>query len=197
MTTLICCKFTHFHLSILGETACFACAPPLVVASHIDERTLKREGVCAASLPTTMGMVAGMLVQNTLKYLLKFGKVSLYLGYSALEDFFPTWEMRPNEQCDDSYCLQRQLEFKKNPIATTVNFIIKDKLSDAPVHEDDFGIEVVAETAAADLQDNTKVTEGLRSAYVMDDKELGADQGNHVADSGESLEELMAKMNKL
>ena len=38
-----------------GDTACFACVPPLVVASGIDERTLKREGVCAASLPTTMG----------------------------------------------------------------------------------------------------------------------------------------------
>jgi ubiquitin-like modifier-activating enzyme 5 len=44
-----------------------------VVASGIDEKTLKREGVCAASLPTTMGIVAGMLVQNTLKYLLRFG----------------------------------------------------------------------------------------------------------------------------
>lgn len=50
-----------------------------VVASGIDEKTLKREGVCAASLPTTMGMVAGLLVQNTLKYLLKFGQVSRYL----------------------------------------------------------------------------------------------------------------------
>jgi hypothetical protein len=40
---------------IPGETACFACVPPLVVASGIDESTLKREGVCAASLPTTMG----------------------------------------------------------------------------------------------------------------------------------------------
>ena len=45
----------------------FQCAPPLVVADNIDERTLKREGVCAASLPTTMGIVAGFLVQNTLK----------------------------------------------------------------------------------------------------------------------------------
>ncbi len=43
------------------------CAPPLVVASGIDEKTLKREGVCAASLPTTMAVVAGLLVQNTLK----------------------------------------------------------------------------------------------------------------------------------
>lgn len=34
------------------------------------------QGVCAASLPTTMGIVAGLLVQNTLKYLLGFGQVS-------------------------------------------------------------------------------------------------------------------------
>lgn len=51
------------------------CVPPLVVASGIDERTLKREGVCAASLPTTMGIIAGLLVQNVLKYLLEFGVV--------------------------------------------------------------------------------------------------------------------------
>ena len=57
----------HIQFLIPGSTACFACAPPLVVASNIDEKTLKREGVCAASLPTTMGIVAGFLVQNTLK----------------------------------------------------------------------------------------------------------------------------------
>ncbi len=61
---------------IPGETACFACVPPLVVASGIDERTLKREGVCTASLPTTMGIVAGLLVQNSLKCLLEFGQAS-------------------------------------------------------------------------------------------------------------------------
>ena len=70
------------HIQVIhpGRTACFACVPPLVVASGIDERTLKREGVCAASLPTTMGIVAGLLVQNTLKYLLDFGDVTQYLG---------------------------------------------------------------------------------------------------------------------
>eukprot|EP00188_Purpureofilum_apyrenoidigerum_P002276 Plantae.Rhodophyta-Purpureofilum_apyrenoidigerum.ctg23946.p2 GENE.Plantae.Rhodophyta-Purpureofilum_apyrenoidigerum.ctg23946~~Plantae.Rhodophyta-Purpureofilum_apyrenoidigerum.ctg23946.p2 ORF type:complete len:102 (-),score=14.30 Plantae.Rhodophyta-Purpureofilum_apyrenoidigerum.ctg23946:38-343(-) len=65
----------HIQLLVPGKLACFSCAPPLIVASEIDERTLKRDGVCAASLPTTMGIVAGMLVQNTLKYLLSFGKV--------------------------------------------------------------------------------------------------------------------------
>lgn len=78
----------HIQFIIPGQTACFEvmtcslssyisledvlnifqqCAPPLIVASGIDERTLKREGVCAASLPTTMSITAGMLVQNALK----------------------------------------------------------------------------------------------------------------------------------
>ena len=60
----------HIQFIKPGESACFACAPPLVVASNIDAKTLKRDGVCAASLPTTMGIVAGFLVQNTLKYVM-------------------------------------------------------------------------------------------------------------------------------
>lgn len=101
----------HIQLLIPGETACFACAPPLVVASGVDERTLKREGVCAASLPTTMGVIAGLLVQNALKFLLKFGEVSPYLGYNSLKDYFPTMEMKPNPQCVNSACLERQKEY--------------------------------------------------------------------------------------
>ncbi|KAM0903682.1 hypothetical protein ACQ4PT_018509 [Festuca glaucescens] len=104
----------HIQLLIPGETACFACAPPLVVASGVDERTLKRDGVCAASLPTTMGVVAGLLVQNALKYLLKFGQVSPYLGYNSLKDYFPTMEMRPNPQCSNPACLERQKEYMQS-----------------------------------------------------------------------------------
>lgn len=66
----------HIQLIIPGQTPCFGCAPPLIVASGIDEKTLKRANVCAASLPTTMGIVAGLLVQNTLKFLLRFGDTS-------------------------------------------------------------------------------------------------------------------------
>ena len=44
----------HIQWLIPGVTACFTCAPPLIVALGDDEKTLKREGVCAASLPTTM-----------------------------------------------------------------------------------------------------------------------------------------------
>ena len=56
--------YITIQLIIPGELACFACAPPLVTAQGIDEKTLKKEGVCAASLPTTMGIIAGLLVQN-------------------------------------------------------------------------------------------------------------------------------------
>jgi ubiquitin-like modifier-activating enzyme 5 len=98
----------HIQLLVPGETACFECAPPLVVASGIDESTLKREGVCAASLPTTMGIVAGLLVQNALKHLLTFGKVSAYLGYNSLQDFFPSYTMRANPSCGNGRCCAAQ-----------------------------------------------------------------------------------------
>lgn len=110
----------------------FQCAPPLIVASSIDEKTLKREGVCAASLPTTMGIVAGFLVQNALKFLLKFGKVSHYLGYNAMEDFFPTMILRPNPNCDDAYCKQRQKEYLEMPKVQRKQTVVEEK----PVHED-------------------------------------------------------------
>ena len=43
----------HFQVMIPGETACFACMPPLAFTEN-NESQIKREGVCAASLPTTM-----------------------------------------------------------------------------------------------------------------------------------------------
>lgn len=104
----------------------------MIVASSIDEKTLKREGVCAASLPTTMGIVAGFLVQNTLKFLLKFGQVSYYLGYNAMEDFFPTMTLKPNPNCDDAHCRQRQKEYAQKPKSQQK----PNKIEEKAVHED-------------------------------------------------------------
>jgi ubiquitin-like modifier-activating enzyme 5 len=101
----------HIQTLIPGQSACFQCVPPLVVASGIDERTLKREGVCAASLPTTMGIVAGLLVQNALKLLLGFGKVSPYTGYASLTDYFPTMQIRANPTCPNARCVEAQRMF--------------------------------------------------------------------------------------
>jgi len=105
----------HIQTMVPGRYACFECAPPCVVASGEDESAIKREGVCAASLPTTMGITAGFLAQATLKYLLKFGTVSNFLGYDALGDFFPTYNMSPNPECLSSSCRKRQEEWKNRP----------------------------------------------------------------------------------
>ncbi|KAJ7404239.1 Ubiquitin-like modifier-activating enzyme 5 [Pitangus sulphuratus] len=176
------------------------CAPPLVVAANIDEKTLKREGVCAASLPTTMGVVAGMLVQNVLKYLLNFGTVSYYLGYNAMQDFFPTMSMKPNPQCSDHNCRKQQEIYKKKEAARPKQEVIEKE--DEIVHEDnDWGIELVSETSEEELKAASgpvpDLPEGITVAYTIPEKEENLIMKETVAESEESLEELMAKMRNM
>ncbi|XP_076617701.1 ubiquitin-like modifier-activating enzyme 5 isoform X1 [Chaetodon auriga] len=188
----------HIQLIIPGETACFACAPPLVVAANIDEKTLKREGVCAASLPTTMGVVAGILVQNVLKYLLKFGTVSYYLGYNAMQDFFPSMAMKANPQCNDSYCRIQQEEYKKKEAERPKVEVVQEE--EEVVHEDnEWGIELVSEVTDAELQAASGVVpdlpEGITVAYTIPAE--NAASGETVEETEQSLEDLMAQMRKL
>ncbi|XP_025949840.2 ubiquitin-like modifier-activating enzyme 5 isoform X1 [Dromaius novaehollandiae] len=190
----------HIQLIIPGESACFACAPPLVVAANIDEKTLKREGVCAASLPTTMGVVAGILVQNVLKYLLNFGTVSYYLGYNAMQDFFPTMAMKPNPQCGDQNCRKQQENYKKKAAVQSKQEVIEQE--EEIVHEDnDWGIELVSEISEEELRAASgpvpDLPEGITVAYTIPNKEENAVTDETVAESEESLEELMAKMKNM
>ncbi|XP_015179105.1 PREDICTED: ubiquitin-like modifier-activating enzyme 5 [Polistes dominula] len=179
----------HIQLLIPGETACFACAPPLVVASNIDERTLKKDGVCAASLPTTMAIVAGFLVQNALKYLLNFGDVTRYLGYNALQDFFPTMTLKPNPNCDDNYCRQKQKEYQAKP---KVEKPVKRKMTETkPLHEDNkYGISVVEEYE----ETKEEKEENAQEAYTI---ESTNSQNEVVNTSNLSLEELMQQMKSI
>ncbi|XP_062926139.1 ubiquitin-like modifier-activating enzyme 5 isoform X2 [Mobula hypostoma] len=160
----------HIQLLIPGETACFACAPPLVVAAKIDEKTLKREGVCAASLPTTMAVVAGLLVQNVLKYLLGFGSVSYYLGYNAMQDFFPTMMMKPNPNCDDQICRLRQKEYKEKETEQPKDKLVEEE--EQIKHENNvWGIELVSEISDEELRAASgcipDLPEGITVAYSV------------------------------
>nr|XP_019581491.1 PREDICTED: ubiquitin-like modifier-activating enzyme 5 [Rhinolophus sinicus] len=190
----------HIQLIIPGESACFACAPPLVVAANIDEKTLKREGVCAASLPTTMGVVAGILVQNVLKFLLNFGTVSFYLGYNAMQDFFPTMSMKPNPQCDDRNCRKKQEEYKKKVAALPKQEVVQEE--EEIIHEDnEWGIELVSEVSEEELKNSSgpvpDLPEGITVAYTIPKKHEDSVPEVTVEDSGESLEDLMAKMKNM
>lgn len=186
----------HIQFIRPGDTACFACAPPLVVAENIDEKTLKREGVCAASLPTTMGITAGMLVQNTLKYLLNFGEVSDYLGYNAMIDFFPKMNLRPNPSCDDRHCLVRQQEFAAKPKVEQVK--IEEDIQ-APVHEENnWGIELVDSSAPTSSGDKPKeVSAGLKLAYEAPEKDDTGNEATVEAGADISLDDLMAQMKSI
>ncbi|XP_058150945.1 ubiquitin-like modifier-activating enzyme 5 isoform X2 [Dasypus novemcinctus] len=190
----------HIQLIIPGESACFACAPPLVVAANIDEKTLKREGVCAASLPTTMGVVAGILVQNVLKFLLGFGTVSFYLGYNAMQDFFPTMSMKPNPQCEDKNCRKQQDEYKKKVAALPKQEVVQEEK--AIIHEDnEWGIELVSEVSEEELKNSLgpvpDLPEGITVAYTIPKKQEDSVPEVTVEDSSESLEDLMAKMKNI
>ncbi|XP_071535401.1 ubiquitin-like modifier-activating enzyme 5 [Panulirus ornatus] len=193
----------HIQFLIPGETACFDCAPPLVVASEIDERTLKREGVCAASLPTTMGIVAGLLVQNVLKYLLDFGEVSYYLGYNALVDFFPAMTVKPNPQCDDYWCRKRQEEYAAKK-ASEPKIQKEEVKEEEVVHEDnEWGICLVDETTPEEATGSTPtqvsgLAKGITLAYERPSPMVASEARSEDVDAGDtSLDDLMAQMKSL
>lgn len=48
------------------------------------------------------------------RHLLNFGDVSDYLGYSALQDFFPRQTLKPNVECDEFHCRDKQKIFRKS-----------------------------------------------------------------------------------
>lgn len=195
----------HIQLLIPGETACFACAPPLVVASGVDERTLKREGVCAASLPTTMGVVAGLLVQNTLKLLLQFGQVSPYLGYNSLKDFFPTMEMRPNPQCSNAACLERQKEYllvKPDRDAAIIAKMEAEALSvpEGPLHTDnEWNISVVddSEPERTDATSSDALPEGLTRELPAADEFQKFPAAEPATATFDDIEELRKQLDAL
>lgn len=189
----------HIQLIKPGETACFACAPPLVVAANIDEKTLKREGVCAASLPTTMGVVAGILVQNVLKYLLHFGSVSYYLGYNAMQDFFPTMALKPNPTCNDRYCRQQQEAYKLREASEPKPEVVVVEESPVVHEENNWGIELVSEVTEEELKEATgpvpELPEGITVAYTVPITKPTS--GPTVEDTDQSLEDLMAQMKNM
>lgn len=184
----------HIQFIIPGETACFACAPPLIVASNIDEKTLKRDGVCAASLPTTMGIVAGFLVQNSLKYLLQFGQVTNYLGYNALNDFFPTMSLKPNPNCEDANCRLRQREYALKP---KPEIAVEAKEDEGPLHEDnEWGISLVDESVDDD-KGAVQVAKGVTLAYTLPGQDTVVEECQEATSTDISLEELMAQMKSI
>lgn len=175
----------HVQLMVPGRTACYSCVPPLIVARGVDEKTLKRDGVCAASLPTTMAVVAGMLVQSCLKLLLAFGEVSDFLGYSAMVDYFPKMALKPNVNCSDSWCRKRQEEYKEQKRNEENTKIGHDKDDDDRDKKDlhptnDWGIEVEEVEDSQDSSSNGTWKPGMGDGKEQDRKEVENGQASQT-----------------
>lgn len=70
-----------------------------------------------------------------LRYLLGFGRVSQYVGYNAMDDFFPSMTMKPNPQCSNHHCRLRQEEHRKHLEAHPLP-VSKEEVAEAEVvHE--------------------------------------------------------------
>ena len=123
----------HIQLMLPGRTACFQCIPPVAVSSGMDEGQIRRNGACTASLPTTMGIIAGLLAQNTLKYLLGFGQVSYYLGFNSLTNHFPTGLLLPCKDCSNPDCLllQKQYAGKWKPQVWERKVVVEESTEEA------------------------------------------------------------------
>ena len=145
-----------------------------------------------------MGIVAGFLIQNVLKYLLNFGKVSRYLGYNALLDFFPTFSMKPNPNCDDSFCVKRQKDYLK-VLETKPEQVKKsdEKINQEIIHEDnEWGISLVDESESNEANENIEdIVPGIKLAYSK--QSFIQKNANEVQETQQSLEELMEQMKKL
>lgn len=70
------------------------------------------------------------------RYLLEFGRVSQYVGYNAMDDFFPSMAMKPNPQCSSSHCRSRQEEHRKYLEAHPLPVKQEEEVKDEVVHED-------------------------------------------------------------
>ncbi|CBZ53408.1 putative thiF family domain-containing protein [Neospora caninum Liverpool] len=188
---------------IPGLLACFQCAPPYVVATSGDEKAIKREGVCAASLPTTMGIVAGLLVQNALKYLLTFGQTTPFLAYNSLDDFFPSFTMQPNPQCADAWCRKRQAEVSEKAIPLSSYFLTSKQQTEAEggqkadVHEDNpFGISLVDEGSNSTAK-RPSSSSASSSSPASAANEASVQQTEKKSVDGVSIHDLMAQMKLL
>eukprot|EP01127_Copromyxa_protea_P001504 TRINITY_DN11485_c0_g1_i1.p1 TRINITY_DN11485_c0_g1~~TRINITY_DN11485_c0_g1_i1.p1 ORF type:complete len:393 (-),score=103.49 TRINITY_DN11485_c0_g1_i1:41-1219(-) len=189
----------HIQFIKPGETACFQCAPPLIVSKGEDERTLKKEGVCAASLPTTMSIVSAFLIQNVLKHLLHFGEVSDFLGYNALQNFFPTYTMKPNPTCANGHCRKHFAEYQEKVKNQPK---VEEKPKEEPVvHEDnEWGITLEDESTVSDADlkppSNYDLPEGLKFRFEENtDTTVNAEDA--VDTGGANLEALRAMLGGL
>lgn len=135
-------------------------------------------------------------MQNALKKLLKFGKVANFVGYDALNDFFPTYTLRPNPECDNRQC--RAAVARLASAQAKIEEPAEVSMAAPVVHEDgnDWGIEVEDEEEPDAEQKRAQLHQQLRGAGLEQKydatKEKVARQDLVKLDIDETVDDLSA-----
>ena len=98
------------QLVLPGETACLECTarPRSSQGTNSGSARVSASGACAASLPTTTAILAGVLAQTALKHLLEFGTLSQYVSYEGLADSLTQDASLPDVECPQARCRELQ-----------------------------------------------------------------------------------------
>ena len=122
-------------------------------------------------MPTTMGIIAGFLAQNFLKWVLNFGEVSYLLNYNALSNFLTDRELSPNPSCSDENCIKYKEKFKKNGKSRK---LIKKELRKKEQNENTWGIKIVDESEQSskpvkvkDVKNSNMSLDNLKKQFKM------------------------------
>lgn len=84
----------YIHPIVPHKTACAACLSRFSI-----QMPKERGEPCTASLPSTMAIIAGLQIQEMLKYFMKFAKVIDYLMYNMLSGEFFHYTTVRNTNC--------------------------------------------------------------------------------------------------
>merc|ERR1719383_254498 len=103
--------------------------------------------------------------------------------------------MKPNADCDESFCLKRQKEFaivraqrEREALENPVEVVVEEAVS----FENEWGIEIVDETVEESSSSVPTLTEGLKQAYELPEKhpEVVDTSEEIKTDEGPSLDDL-------
>lgn len=114
------------------------------------------------------------------------------MGYNALNDFFPTMNLRPNPNCEDRNCQKRQKEFVAKPRPEQAQEAVEDE---GPIHEsNEWGISLVEESR--EEKESVALAEGLTLAYTLPGVPDTAplEHAQEATNNDVSLDDLMAQM---
>ena len=93
--------------------------------------------------------------------MLHFGDVSDYLGYNAMNDFFPRMTMRPNVDCEEFHCRDKQKVFiaaeeERKKRESLLDDTVGENIIEVLHEENEWGISLVEEPSI----ESEKQTEG-------------------------------------